>query len=84
MPLVLFVLSLMGLVGPRVLLKNWRGAIVGAAVAAGFITPTIDPVNMMLVMGPLLALYLISIVLVTIGRRISTREERQEAARRGA
>jgi sec-independent protein translocase protein TatC len=70
-PLVFFVLGLLGLVGPMPLIRNWRVAIVGAAVAAAFITPTIDPVNMFLVMGPLLILYMLSIVLVLIARRIS-------------
>lgn len=70
-PLVFFVLSLLGFVTPGMLVKNWRIAIVGAAIAAAFITPTIDPVNMFLVMGPLLALYIISIFLVMIGRRMT-------------
>jgi sec-independent protein translocase protein TatC len=70
-PLVFFVLALIGVVSAGALLHNWRVAIVGAAIAAAFITPTVDPVNMALVMFPLLALYLLSIVLVVIGRRIS-------------
>lgn len=70
-PLVFFVLSLLGLVGPRLLLKNWRIAIVISAIAAAIITPTVDPVNMFLVMGPLLTLYTLSILLVAIGRRMS-------------
>jgi sec-independent protein translocase protein TatC len=70
-PLIFFVISLLGLVGPGVLIRNWRGAIVGASVAAAVITPTIDPVNMFLVMGPLLGLYVISIGLVVIGRRMA-------------
>ena len=71
-PLVFFVLSILGLVGPSALLRNWRIAIVGAAVAAAMITPTVDPVNMALVMGPLMALYTLSIGLVWIGSRINT------------
>jgi sec-independent protein translocase protein TatC len=70
-PLVFFVLGLLGLVSTMVLIRNWRIAIIGAAVAAALITPTIDPVNMFLVMGPLMALYLLSIALVFIARRIS-------------
>ncbi len=70
-PLVFFVLSLLGLVTARLLISNWRIAFIGAAIAAALITPTIDPVNMFLVMGPLLALYALSIVLVFIGRRIT-------------
>ncbi|MCC6617277.1 MAG: twin-arginine translocase subunit TatC [Anaerolineae bacterium] len=70
-PLVFFVLSLLGMVTATALLRQWRIAIVGAAIAAAAITPTIDPVNMALVMGPLLALYGLSIILVAIGRRFS-------------
>jgi sec-independent protein translocase protein TatC len=70
-PLIFFILSLMGLVTAGVLLRQWRIAIVGAAVAAALITPTIDPVNMGLVMGPLLILYALSMVLVAIGQRFA-------------
>ncbi len=66
MPLVFFVLARMGLVGPKTLRNNWRLAVVGASVAAALITPTVDPFNMALVMGPLLALYVLSIVLSSI------------------
>lgn len=69
-PLVFFILSLFGVVTPGPMLRNWRVAIVGAAVAAAFITPTIDPLNMALVMGPLLMLYVLSIFLVWIGGRM--------------
>ncbi len=70
-PLVFFMLSLFGVVAARQLIKNWQIAIVGSAVAAAVITPTVDPVNMLLVMGPLMALYMLSIVLVSIGSRIN-------------
>jgi len=70
-PLVFFVLSLLGLVSAMNLIKNWRIAIVGAAIAAAIITPTVDPVNMGLVMAPLMGLYIFSIFLVFIGRRMS-------------
>lgn len=68
-PLIFFVLSIMGLVEPGPLARQWRVAIVGSAVAAALITPTIDPVNMFLVMGPLMVLYVISIILVYFGSR---------------
>ncbi|MBI1281976.1 MAG: twin-arginine translocase subunit TatC [Anaerolineaceae bacterium] len=69
-PLAFFVLSLFAVVQSRQLMHHWRVAVVGSAIAAAVITPTVDPVNMMLVMGPLIALYLLSIVLVGIGSRI--------------
>ncbi len=70
-PLIFFLISLLGLVSAGTLIRQWRIAIVGASIAAAFITPTIDPVNMFLVMAPLLALYCLSIVLVFFGRKIS-------------
>lgn len=79
-PLAFFVLSLLGVATPRALINNWRIAIVGSAVAAALITPTVDPVNMALVMGPLLTLYCLSIVLVALGSRIVRRRLAQAGA----
>jgi len=69
-PLVFFVLALLGVVRASGLARNWRIAVVAASILAALITPTIDPVNMFLVMGPLLGLYLVSIGLVAIGTRL--------------
>ena len=52
-----------GLVTPKFLMQQWRFAIVIIAIIAAMITPTIDPVNMALVMTPLLGLYGLSILL---------------------
>lgn len=62
-PLVIAVLARLGIVTPEMLKRNWRTAVVIVAVLAALITPTIDPINMLIVMTPLLALYVISIVL---------------------
>ena len=62
-PLVIYVLTAMGLVKPQPLLRNWRIAVVVIAIAAAAITPTVDPVNMSLVMLPMTLLYFLSIVL---------------------
>ncbi|MFN2282383.1 MAG: twin-arginine translocase subunit TatC, partial [Anaerolineales bacterium] len=51
------------IITPRDLLKNWRIAVVVIAFLAALITPTVDPINMMLVMIPLLLLYALSILL---------------------
>ncbi len=74
-PLIFFIVALLGMVTAGTLVRNWRIAIVSAAIAAAAITPTVDPVNMMLVMGPLMVLYLLSIALVMIGRRLNRRQE---------
>lgn len=60
-PLVIYVLTLMGIVKPPALARNWRIAVIVIAVLAAAITPTIDPVNMALVMAPMILLYFLSI-----------------------
>jgi sec-independent protein translocase protein TatC len=80
LPLVFFVVSLLGMITPRALLQNWRIAVVVAAVAAALITPTVDPVNMSLVMVPLLALYALSTLLVALGARLYRRRTAEPAA----
>jgi sec-independent protein translocase protein TatC len=62
MPLLFMFLGRIGIVSPRLLLRAWRIAIVIIAVIAAAITPTVDPFNMMLVMGPLIGLYFLSII----------------------
>jgi sec-independent protein translocase protein TatC len=69
MPLIIYFLARFGIVGPTTLREQWRIAIVGIAVLAAVITPSIDPVTMLLTMVPLLILYVISIVLARIGQR---------------
>jgi sec-independent protein translocase protein TatC len=62
-PLVMALLARVGLVSPKAMLAQWRGAIVVIAVIAAVITPTVDPVNMMIVMGPLLGLYFLGVIM---------------------
>jgi len=68
-PLVVFVLARLGLVTAKGLARRWRYALVIIAVAAAIITPTIDPVNMLLVMTPMAVLYVLSIVLAWLAYR---------------
>ena len=68
-PLVIFVLAGMGLVSSKTLSQQWRLAIVIIAIVSALITPTIDPMNMALIMGPLIALYFLSILLAMIAQR---------------
>jgi sec-independent protein translocase protein TatC len=69
MPLIIYFLARFGIVGPTTLREQWRFAIVGISILAAVITPSIDPVTMLLTMIPLLILYLISIVLASLGQR---------------
>jgi sec-independent protein translocase protein TatC len=63
MPLVIFFLAKLGIIDHKKLSAARKYAIVVAAVAAAVITPTPDPVTMMLVMTPLVLLYEIGIIL---------------------
>ncbi|MFA5873795.1 MAG: twin-arginine translocase subunit TatC [Anaerolineales bacterium] len=69
MPLVIMFLARMKFVSAKQLAGGWRYAFVGIAIVAAAVTPTVDPVNMGLVMAPLVGLYIISIVLAAIVRR---------------
>ncbi|MEW5956740.1 MAG: twin-arginine translocase subunit TatC [Chloroflexota bacterium] len=62
-PLILFIMTKLGLVSPQFLLKQWRFAVIIIAIVSAMITPTVDPFNMALVMLPLFALYGVSILL---------------------
>ncbi len=93
-PLVIYVLSSMGVVKPQALSQQWRLAIVIISVIAAAITPTVDPVNMSLVMAPMILLYFLSIGLSYIayaGRKANLlrhrkmpRPSKQAEARREA
>lgn len=77
MPLVMFMLAKLGLVTASFLLKGWRYAIVIIAVAAAVITPTSDPINMGILMVPLIALYFMSVGLASIAGRNPTRKPKE-------
>jgi sec-independent protein translocase protein TatC len=69
LPLLVFVLTRVGIIKPNFLTKGWRVALVVIAVMAAVITPTGDPVNMVIFMLPLFGLYLLSIGLSALANR---------------
>lgn len=69
LPMVVFILARLGLVNAAMLVRNWRISIVLIAVVAAVVTPTADPVNMAIVMAPLTALYILSIILAIFAYR---------------
>ena len=77
-PLLLFFLSKLGIVTGPQLAKGRKWAVLAIAVIAAVVTPTPDPVNMMIVMVPLYMLYEIGIVLARLGGR--GRAEEPESA----
>ena len=77
-PLVIYALTAIGFVKPKVLAEQWRLAIILIAVLAAAITPTVDPVNMALVMAPMSLLYFISIGLSRIAYKGRLKQEREK------
>ncbi len=67
-PVGVLALTRTGVVNARILWKNQGYVILGIAVVAAVVTPTPDPVTMIVTMAPLIILYEISIVLAWIFR----------------
>ena len=65
-PLVIAFLARIGLISGPQLLSYWRQAIVLISVVAAMITPTVDPVNMAIVMLPLILLFFMGVGLAYI------------------
>lgn len=68
-PLIVYILAMLGIVKAKILKNQWRLAIVIIAIISAAITPTVDPVNMGIVMGPMIILYFLSIILAYIAER---------------
>jgi sec-independent protein translocase protein TatC len=71
LPILIFFLSLFGIVTPKFLLKNFRYAILVIAILAAVLTPTPDATTMLVFMAVLVALYFVGIVVswVVVRRR---------------
>lgn len=69
LPLIIYALASVGLLRARQLMAQWRVAIIAIAIIAAAITPTTDPVNMGLVMLPMILLYFVSILGAWIAER---------------
>ncbi len=69
MPLIIYALAAVGLIKAKFLAQQWRVAVVIIAIIAAAVTPTVDPVNMFLVMLPMILLYGFSIVGAAVAER---------------
>jgi sec-independent protein translocase protein TatC len=67
LPLATFMLAKIGLLKPQVLQSNWRIAFIFLAIVAAIITPTVDPINMLIVLIPLWTLFGFSILMAHLG-----------------
>jgi sec-independent protein translocase protein TatC len=77
MPLILVLLNFAGVLPGRTLLGWWRWIILGVMLFAAVATPTGDPINLVLLAGPIL-------LLVAIAVGIALLNDRRRARRRAA
>jgi len=61
MPILVFFLSLMGIISAGFMWKNFRYSILVIFIIAAIVTPTTDILNMCIFAAPMIALYLVSI-----------------------
>ncbi len=69
LPIIIFMLSQLGVVTPRFLMRHFRWAVLIIVVISAAITPTPDVVNMTIVAGPTLLLYLLGVGAAALARR---------------
>ncbi|PYT71757.1 MAG: twin-arginine translocase subunit TatC [Acidobacteria bacterium] len=71
LPVLIFFLSLFGIVTPKFLWKNFRYAILIITVVAAVVTPTPDATTMLVFMAPMIGLYFLGIAVsaVVVRRR---------------
>ena len=74
-PLIMYMLALLGIVSAQRLSRFRRYWVVIAFILAAIITPTFDPVNQVLVAGPLLVLYEIGVLLARLAGRSHRKAE---------
>jgi sec-independent protein translocase protein TatC len=61
LPVLIFILSLFGIVTPKFLLDNFRYAFLVIAILAAILTPTPDALTMLVFMAVLVGLYFIGV-----------------------
>jgi len=77
LPVLIFFLSLFGIVTPQFLWRNARYAIAIISVVAAIVTPTPDATTMLVFMAPMIGLYFLGIAVSAV---VTRRRERRIAA----
>ena len=81
LPLIITILSRMGVVTPKMLARNRKYAILGSFIAGAILTPTPDAFNQALMAGPLILLYEVGIICARIfGRKRAAPVPQPEAS----
>jgi len=81
LPILIFFLSLFGIVTPKFLWNNFRYAVLVISIVAAIITPSPDATTMLIFMAPMIGLYLIGIAVSAV---VVNRREKRLAAERSA
>ena len=81
LPVLIFFLSLFGIVTPQFLIKNFRYALLVITILAAVLTPTPDALTMILFMSVLVALYFIGVAVSWVVVR--KKKQREAAAGEG-
>ena len=79
LPVLIFILSWIGLLTPAFLLHYLRHAIVGIAVVAALITPTTDAFTMAVFAVPMVALYVVGIGVSAVVQFVRRRRKKKDA-----
>jgi sec-independent protein translocase protein TatC len=70
LPVLQLILGALGLIRSGTMLAAWRWVLLVAAVAGAVLTPSTDPVTMLLLGGAISALYLVGVGLVALAERV--------------
>ena len=70
LPVLQLILGALGLIRARTMLAGWRWVVLVAAVGSAVLTPSTDPVTMLLLAGAITALFLVGVGLVALSERL--------------
>ncbi|MCP9882489.1 twin-arginine translocase subunit TatC [Cyanobium sp. Alchichica 3B3-8F6] len=70
LPVLQLLLGALGLVKAKPMLAGWRWVVLASALAGAVLTPSTDPVTMLLLSGAITALYLVGVALVAFTERL--------------
>ncbi|MCP9773350.1 twin-arginine translocase subunit TatC [Synechococcus sp. Tobar12-5m-g] len=70
LPVLQLLLGAFGLISSTAMLGAWRSVVLVAALAGAVLTPSTDPVTMLLLTGAITALFLVGVALVALAERI--------------
>jgi sec-independent protein translocase protein TatC len=70
LPLIMFTISKFTRLNAKQLFKYWRHVIVLSFIISAILTPTPDPVNQTIMAAPIILLYLISIIVLALSKRL--------------